>query len=190
MLQNRGTGAGGENTNKSGKSHEEKTHLSSFYTYSQNIKKITPKSYLSKVSFGYNEFMNIEQGGFAKYLKPKSKLGHGCKKPDEMYIDENNKIIFWIEKKNQNGSGSVSEKLQGAPFKKKNLKENYPDYDIEYIFILNDFFKNNHEAELNYLKEENIPVFFSDELERVIKYINLKSIECEVIKSLIALKLS
>ena len=114
----------------------------------------------------------------------------GCKKPDETYIDEENKFFCWIEKKNQNGSGSVSEKLQTVDFKIKNLKKNYPDYEPVYIFVLSEFFRTGHEAELEYLEDIDVPVFFTDELQKVVKFIEMKSMESEATKALIELSLS
>ena len=57
---------------------------------------------------------------------------HGCKKPDECYIDEENKNIFIIEKKNQNGPGSVCEKIQTSDFK----KWQYVDYFHNIILFI------------------------------------------------------
>lgn len=42
----------------------------------------------------------------------KNDIVHGCKQPDECLIDENNKILFILEKKFQNNNGSVCEKIQ------------------------------------------------------------------------------
>jgi hypothetical protein len=98
-------------------------------------------------------------------------LCHGCKKPDEIYIDMSNKIIFWIEKKNQNVPGSVSEKLQTAHCKRYSLEKNFPGFQIEYIFMLSNFFKTGHTAELDYLKMINVPVFYIDEKHKIIDYI-------------------
>lgn len=172
--------------------HEERTRLNSFYTQKKFMKKLTDTSSAYEVKFGDRDlkYININQCGFVKYLKPCSLLGHGCKKPDETYIDEKNKIFFWIEKKNQNGSGSVSEKLQSVDFKIKNLKKNYPDYEPVYIFVLAEFFKTGHEAELEYLKDIGVPVFFADQLENVVKFIEMKSMESEATKALIDLSRS
>ena len=43
---------------------------------------------------------------------------HGCKNPDECYIDKESKNMFIIEKKFQQCSGSVCEKIQTPHFKK------------------------------------------------------------------------
>ena len=89
---------------------------------------------------------------------------HGCKRPDGCYIDKKNKFIFILEMKNQDGDGSVCEKLQTAGVKRENYKEIFDNkYDIIYIFVLGDWFKTKVPAELKYLKKINIPVFWGND---------------------------
>lgn len=57
----------------------------------------------------------IMNNRIANYLP---KLPAGIKQPDEFYLHMDKKIAFIIEKKTQTVSGSVSEKIQTAPFKK------------------------------------------------------------------------
>lgn len=64
--------------------------------------------------------------------------------PDEaLYVIVNN-TLFIIEMKYQSGAGSVDEKLQTCDFKKKQYKKLMAplNIDVEYIYILNDWFKN------------------------------------------------
>jgi len=96
------------------------------------------------------------------HIDTKIKKAHGCKNPDECYINQNNKIIFIIEKKFQQKPGSVCEKIQTSDFKKWQYNRTFPDYKIVYIYCLSKWFKNNCEAELEYLKLKNIPVFWGE----------------------------
>ena len=80
---------------------------------------------------------------------------HGCKQPDECYIDENNKVVYIIEKKFQQTSGSVCEKLQTPDFKLWQYTRTFPQYRIVYIYCLSDWFKKNCIAELEYLEYKN-----------------------------------
>jgi len=83
--------------------------------------------------------------------------------------------VFIIEKKFQQTPGSVCEKIQTAPFKLNQYKKMFPEYNIYYIYCLSDWFKSNCIAELEYLKDEGIPVFWgnSDKYkEEIIDYIN------------------
>ena len=64
--------------------------------------------------------------------------------PDEaLYVLVNN-TLFIIEMKFQKVAGSVDEKLQTCDFKKKQYKKLMAplNIDVEYIYVLNDWFKN------------------------------------------------
>ena len=87
---------------------------------------------------------------------------HGCKFPDECFINEITKTIFIIEKKFQQVSGSVCEKIQTPDFKIWQYNRTFPKYNIVYIYCLSEWFKKKCKAEIEYLKYKNIPVFFSD----------------------------
>ena len=174
--------AGGSNTNKSGLPFEEDTHLRHLWFENKMNRQLTKTSCEYEIKFKQdgNSYINVEQSGFTKYMESigfgKLELCHGCKKPDEIYIDMINKIIFWIEKKNQNVAGSVSEKLQTAHCKRYSLEKNFPGFRIEYIFMLSNFFKTGHAAELDYLKMIHVPVFYIDEKDKIIDYIEQTSI--------------
>ena len=158
---NRGTGAGGARTNKNGLSYEVKIKedLKTLYTKEDN-----------HIIFNDDDdklkYKVINKGKFdKKYLKKREKKGgHGCKRPDICFLRDN--ILFIIEVKNQNCSGSVCEKIQTGPYKvrfyKKYLKENYKSV---YIYVLSEWFRDNCADEIEYLKEANIPVFIADSPE-------------------------
>lgn len=64
--------------------------------------------------------------------------------PDEaLYVIVNN-TLFIIEMKFQKVAGSVDEKLQTCDFKKKQYRKLVAplNIDVEYVYILNDWFKN------------------------------------------------
>ena len=63
------------------------------------------------------------------------------------------------EKKNQNKSGSVCEKIQTPGFKKRHYNKLFPTYDVEYIYVLSPWFFSNCEAEIEDAKEIDIPIF-------------------------------
>jgi hypothetical protein len=98
--------------------------------------------------------------------------GHGCKNPDECYINEIYKTIFIIEKKFQNKSGSVCEKIQTPDFKIWQYSRTFPDYKIYYIYCLSEWYKKNCKAELEYLKYKNISYFISDNKNYKNKIVN------------------
>jgi hypothetical protein len=53
------------------------------------------------------------------------KLTAGIKMPDEYYLDTSQKNAFIIEKKTQQTSGSVEEKIQSAAFKQLILRKKF-----------------------------------------------------------------
>jgi hypothetical protein len=88
------------------------------------------------------------------------KKAHGCKNPDECYIDKELRNIFIIEKKFQQCSGSVCEKIQTPDFKVWQYSRTFPTYNIIYIYCLSDWFKKNCIAELEYLDFKHIKYFW------------------------------
>ena len=170
-IKNKGTGAGGSNTNKNGLSYEEITDLNDRITIIENKTSSSKIEFnncnkTSKIKFNnYDKtFIKTEKADFFKCMKHYENTyitrAHGCKHPDECYIDEDLKNIFIIEKKFQQCSGSVCEKIQTASFKIWQYSRTFPDFNIVYIYCLSDWFKDNCIAELEYLNSENIPYFW------------------------------
>ena len=158
---NKGSGAGGANTNKNGLSWEAKTNISSCLEEIGNEKlfiryKIDFREYLwPKSKTGLSKILENMRD---KNVKPM----HGCKQPDESFIDMSNKKIVILEKKFQNHGGSVCEKLQTVDAKIYNFQKMYPDFEIHYVYCLNDWFKTNCVAELEYLNYKNIKFFWGE----------------------------
>ena len=165
---NKGTGAGGSKTNKNGLPYEELSDLRTEY------KIISKEKHFTKIQFNLSDkkYLSTKKSNFFKCMKGKIDTNitkaHGCKEPDECYIyeeDNENKIIFIIEKKFQQGSGSVCEKIQSPDFKIWQYSRTFPEYQIVYIYCLSDWFKENCKAELEYLEQKNIPVFWGNDKE-------------------------
>jgi hypothetical protein len=176
---NKGSGAGGANTNFYGKKFEEKTNnqqrlLEIGYTKNSFTKK--PKKaydyYLSQ-TFEDKNVVFVLQNGLKIYMKNKYNIDlFRC--PDEAYIIEytcGRKIIKILEKKEQNVEGSVETKLWSGP----SLKREYElvlgaEFEVFYGFCLNNFLKNKLiSKEKKYttlntiLNENNIDVLFGDD---------------------------
>jgi len=178
MITNKGTGAGGANTNYYGKKFEDKTNnqirlLNDGFikhTLSNNSKKIYD-FYLSK-TYPDKTITFVLQNGLKKFMKHKYNIDlFRC--PDEAYIIEYNsgqKIINILEKKEQNVEGSVETKLWSAIA----LKREYElvlgiDFQVNYAFCVNDFLKNKlTSTDKKYItlntifNENNIIVLFGD----------------------------
>lgn len=163
---NRGIGAGGCNTNKNGLSYEILTDLRTNYV---SVSKKNGFNVIKFSSFPHFDFIEVSKTKLKKYMKFINEFddsvepAHGCKQPDEIYVCPLRKKVFIIEKKFQQCSGSVCEKIQTAEFKKEHFKREYPRYSIEYIYCLSDWFKHNCKAELYYLEKREIPVFFGSD---------------------------
>lgn len=178
-LINKGTGAGGSNTNYFGKKFEEKTNnqvrlLNDGYIKHSFTKK--PKKtydyYLSK-SFEDKTIVFVLHNGLKMYMKSKYNIElFRC--PDEAYIIEYNtgkKVIKILEKKEQHVEGSVETKLWSGP----SLKREYElvlgcDFDVHYAFCVSEFLKKkliSNEKKYTILNtifnENNISVLFGDD---------------------------
>jgi hypothetical protein len=164
-VTNKGTGAGGANTNKNGLAYEELTDLS------EKFKKNIPiKKGINEVEFeGYErKLIQASKDNLKKYMKEIGELNEqikpapGCKEPDEAYVDPEQKIVFIIEKKFQQGPGSVDEKIQTSDYKLYHYKKLFPNYKkIYYMYCLSDWFKRDeYKDSLIYLEEKKVPVFW------------------------------
>lgn len=160
---NRGTGAGGSNTNANGLPYEDLTDLKTEY------KIVEHHANHNEIQFKDSDiiFKSCSQAGVFKCMNGSIDVSvssaHGCKRPDECFINEEQKKIYIIEKKFQQGSGSVCEKIQTSEFKKWQYNRLFPDYEIFYIYCLSDWFKSNTPAELEYLEYKNVPVFWGSD---------------------------
>ena len=176
---NKGTGAGGANTNYYGKRFEDKTNNQERLLEMGFIK----NSFTNKPKKAYDYYLSktnedktivfILQNGLKMYMKNKYNIElFRC--PDEAYIIEytnGRKVIKILEKKEQNVEGSVETKLWSGP----SLKREYelilgPEFEVYYGFCVSDFLKNKFTSiQKKYtilntiLNENNISVLFGDD---------------------------
>tara|TARA_Y100001970_G_scaffold280725_1_gene390161 strand:+ start:3604 stop:4341 length:738 start_codon:yes stop_codon:yes gene_type:complete len=173
-ITNRGTGAGGANTNKNGLKFERKINLR------ENYMIISTKNNINEIIFNgtKQKFIEVHKAKLQNYMKKNNEMnlniniGHGCKHPDEAYINENKKLLIIIEKKFQQGTGSVCEKLQTALFKREHYGKLFPNYKIEYVYCLSNWFIKNCKAEIEFLHKNKFPVFFGKNKENINEIIN------------------
>lgn len=178
ILKNKGTGAGGANTNYYGKKFEEKTNNESRLVvcgFTKNSFTKNPKKaydyYISKTQED-KTLTFVMQNGLKVYLKNKYNIElFRC--PDEAYIIEYNtgkKVIKILEKKEQNVEGSVETKLWSGPALKREYELLLPDFEVHYGFCVSEFLKKKLTSnEKKYttlntiLNESNIEVLFGDD---------------------------
>ena len=200
-VTNKGTGAGGANTNGNGLPYELYTDLSDSYTVCQESPETTPgkisRNLMKLVKFkGYDR--RIHTASKSAFHKGMGLLGflmvlpvalgmtqpaHGCRQPDEAYVDTERKKIVIIEKKFQQCGGSVCEKIQSGDFKRRQYQKMYPQFEVHYVYCLSSWFKKNCAAEIDDLVNySNIPVFFGDDekyKEEIIRFIHNCGSECK-----------
>ena len=177
-LVNRGTGAGGSNTTKNGSAFEHHTDITNYLVTEQSFVKDTLKRYnfYSKKCPNKTIYF-VSQTGFKKLVEklfgiPESNI---YRKPDEAFIiiyDEpgTQHTIKILEKKNQNCSGSVDDKLHnGSRFRRIYGKMMGTDFHIEYAYCVSKFLqiqycsdkpKSVHHRQLDI--DDNINVFFGE----------------------------
>ena len=82
--------------------------------------------------------------------------------PDEAIFVIVNNTLFIIEMKFQKVSGSVDEKLQTCDFKKKQYKKLMAplNIEVEYIYILSDWFKQSYKDTLDYIISVGCQYYF------------------------------
>lgn len=179
IIINKGTGAGGANTNYYGKKFEEKTNNEKRLLCDGYVKKNfkeKPKKiydyYLSK-TFEDKTIIFVQQSGLKMYMKNRYNIElFRC--PDEAYIIEYNtgkKVIKILEKKEQNVDGSVETKLWSGP----SLKREYElvlgsDFEVYYGFSVSEFLKkkitsneNKYRILNTIFNESNITVLYGDD---------------------------
>ena len=175
-IVNRGTGAGGANTNLLGKKFEEITNSNG---YLKSMGFVEKSNYLERVSDDRISIF-ITQSNLKKYIKIKENIIL-FRNPDEAIIDYRigqKPILFILEKKEQNVEGSVETKLLSGPSFKREYEialENR--YEVRYAYCVNQFLKNKLESgnkKYNILKqilnENNIPVFYGDDEDYFSKF--------------------
>lgn len=178
---NRGTGAGGANTNVSGLSFEEKTS-NEWRLEQKGFKRIIGGDCKTTLCL-MKQWNNITIISTAKKsFKFIVELLFGTilyREPDEAYIVHDNETdtynIYIVEKKNQTCEGSVEEKLGVGRTRRREYElcfEAHPNVTIHYAFCVSDFLKKKLTSKtqkyihLNRIFEEDaIALFFGSDNE-------------------------
>jgi len=168
-MTNRGTGAGGKNTNKNG-------------LWFENITSIEPL--LNDLQFTKNKDNCLQNDNGTLIYAYKNQLKKLFKKkfnieltrePDEAFLikNKNNSYTLKIlEKKNQNGSGSVYDKLYTGVALREEYQWCIGDHDIvvEYAYCISKWMKTtyNNNSKRNkflrqYHKRNGINVFYGED---------------------------
>jgi len=163
-LPNKGTGAGGANTNKTGLSYEDKKRRQIEKEWEEGVDHtkilcshknfVTRSESVDGITIVYNgqkilwEFVNLSICGLTKSSKKSQNL-----QPDYFFIKITQKKeilccnIYIIEIKFQQVSGSVEEKIQTGLHKKKKYERRYEQINkkykctFTYIYVLSNWYK-------------------------------------------------
>lgn len=151
-LHNKGTGAGGANTNRNGKSFEEKTSNEPRLIDAGFTKKRIPGKkgkfdyYLERKDAPTKSVVYLTQGGLKSYFAHffgKDMIRH----PDEAYLlrDGDAYTLKILEKKNQNVEGSADQKLGLGHQLAFEYQECLGDaFTVVYGFCISDFLKKKY----------------------------------------------
>jgi hypothetical protein len=185
MIKNKGTGAGGNKTNINGVVLENRVRsiISSWVTSKRLISKKRKYKYehkfnIEEVVIKGNTYIRAPETAFPRW---RQELGegnidtikplHGTKWPDDCLIST--KTINWIECKCQQTYGSTGEKLQTPRNKIRNLKWRFPNWEINYLYILDHKFKDLCPQEISDLEFDSIPYIFDNEQDFEQKLLNM-----------------
>ena len=189
QFENKGTGAGGKNTNILGKKFEDDTNNENrliengftkiFYinNNSRKLKSHRQSNYYLCKKYEYYDITFVLQGGLKQYMKKTYNI-HLFRCPDEAYIirynNDNRKCIVKIlEKKEQSVAGSVETKLWASP----SLKREYEivlgnDFVVEYGLCVSKYLENlfvsndkKYSILTQILQENKIDVLFGQDEE-------------------------
>lgn len=179
LVKNKGTGAGGAETNVSGLSFEALTS-NEINLQNKGFSKVIMSKGKSTyyLKFHFDDLkVNIyyaSKKGFTKLVKQLFDI-YIFKEPDEAYIihylfDDTYDVRI-IEKKNQNTSGSVEDKLLTGNTIRKIYQKLLPrNCQVSYAFCISDYLKRNFTSDTTkyrvireIFKEENIPLFYGED---------------------------
>ncbi len=182
---NKGTGAGGANTNKSGKAFEEKTSNEGRLLAQGFVRKDIPgkkggkSTYLEKIIGSPEEtIVYLTQSNlkayFAAFFQKKM-----CRHPDEAYLFRHgaNYTLKVLEKKDQHAAGSVDTKLMTGDCFTFEYKFMLGEaFDVNYAYCLSAFLQKDYQSDAPkyqalraYNQKNNITVLFGDEPDYYVK---------------------
>lgn len=172
-IVNKGTGAGGANTNVSGNAFEEKTSNESRLLAGGFVR---TQIQGCKGKFAYclrkDDVVFVTQNGLKNYMRQTFGI-ELFREPDEAYLrkDGDSYVLKILEKKNQNVVGSVDSKLGLGPYFVSEYSECLGDkFRVEYAFCLSEFLKRDYLSDTQKFKhlrkfneQHGIQVFFGDD---------------------------
>lgn len=151
---------------RKGSKFEKETDIKNTFRKNGYIVSDSDEIFLGSASVGYV----FDHAKIYKYIKTKENIDHekiNSKKytPDQVFYNKKNNTYYVIEKKYQEKAGSTDEKLQTCDFKKRRFTAllGANGARVEYIYILNDFFKDKRYKDVfEYMEEKGVFYFFNE----------------------------
>lgn len=155
---------GGAQTNHNGLHFEQTTSLDEAL-FNAGYEVINYVVYID----GYEIGMSVPQTRiYSHFLEPHgiyyADYNSKAWRPDEAFINYENRTAYIIEKKFQNCPGSVDEKLPSCHFKKWEYEKLFKPlgYRVEFIYIFNDWFRNfKYRDTLEYIERMGCYYFYN-----------------------------
>jgi hypothetical protein len=165
MARQANTYGGGARTNVNGLHFEQTTALDTALNFA-GYRVSEHTIYDGTVKIG----LSVQKHYFYRYfLKPNhiDYTNYNSKKwlPDECFVNLQTNTVYIIEKKFQNSSGSVDEKLPSCDFKKKEYEKLcHPiGFDVEYLYVFNNWFKQDiYRDTLEYIEDVGCNYFYNE----------------------------
>lgn len=165
MSRNPNTHGGGARTNLNGLHFEQTTSLDTALT-NAGYDVVDYIVYYNSQKIG----MSVPQKKlYTKFLNPKGIFYNDFNskewRPDEAFINFKDNTVYIIEKKFQNCTGSVDEKLPGCHFKKLEYQKLFASlgFDVEFIYVFNDWFRNKQYRDtLDYIEFMGCHYFYNE----------------------------
>ena len=156
---------GGAQTNANGLHFEQTTSLNTALT-NAGYRVIGHEVYDGTTKIG----LSVQKHDFYRYFLAPRGINftiYNSKKwlPDECYVNLKNNTVYIIEKKFQNCSGSVDEKLPNCDFKKREYEKlcNPIGFDVEYLYVFNDWFLQGiYRDTLEYIRMVDCQYFYNE----------------------------
>ena len=164
MTRKINTVGGGAQTNKNGLEFEARTHLlealnnhPDFTVLDEQVYRqgVVVANYYEKYGL-YSKLLTPKGVDYKQYISKKLLPDGALLVGDTIYI---------VEKKFQNGSGSVDEKLQTCDFKRKQYVKLFSPLNIkvEFYYVLNDWFdKLSNKDVFDYIRSVGCDYFFEE----------------------------
>lgn len=123
---NRGTGAGGSNTNRHGLPFE---------------RCVCPRVYTVGEGARVGDFLFLKQNDFIRHMRP-VETNARLFKPDGAFVTDDEETVVILECKYQSVAGSADEKILNSPTKLELYKRAYPHVKRwRYVLVLCEWFK-------------------------------------------------